>query len=215
MLQIPYVQSPDENACALASYAMVAKYFFPESTLEEIAKVSQWRPGYVVWSFKFWLWIMDKGITVVEHDPLDYGAWAEHGEEGLKESVGEKEFQFYKENTLALETYSEDIKRVLQHENFEHKKQKPTFADLENAYQERAACEVVLNSSTLDGESEFTLHRVVVLEVTKDTVTVHDPREPDEEALPARKVERSLFEKAWLHDVEESELCVYKQPTKI
>ena len=206
MLTIPYIKPPDENACALACYTMVAKYFFPETTLEQVAKISQWDPGYVVWSFRFWLWIMDKGIKITEYDPLDYEIWAERGEEGLKKSVGEEEFRFYKENTRDLGVYSEDIRKVLRHKNFTHIKTKPTFADLEKAYQNGAVCEVVLDSATLDGDSGFSLHRVVILDVG-DVMTFHDPRE--DKAMPSRKINRELFEKAWLQAIEEPELCVY------
>lgn len=206
MLNIPYVKPPDENACALACYTMVAKHFFSEITLEQVAKISQWDPGYVVWSFKFWLWIMDKGIKIVEYDTLDYEIWAERGEEGLKESIGEKEFLFYKENTKDLGAYSEDIKRVLQHKNFTHIKAKPTFVHLEKAYRNGAVCEVVLDSATLDGDSGFSLHRVVILEVG-DSVTFHDPRE--DKAMPSRRISSELFEKGWLQAIKEPELCAY------
>ena len=60
MLSVPYISQPDPNACALASYTMVAQYFFPETTLEKVAKLSEWEPGYVVWSFKFWRWMLDQ-----------------------------------------------------------------------------------------------------------------------------------------------------------
>lgn len=133
MLEIPFIKSPDENACALASYTMVAKYFFPSTTVEEISKISQWDPGYVVWTFKFWLWLIDKGITVVEYDRIDYKAWAEKGIVGLEQSTSAKEFEFYRNNTKDLESYSGDIQKLLQYKNFVHKKQNPTFADLDDA----------------------------------------------------------------------------------
>lgn len=79
MLVIPFIRSPGGNACALASYTMVAKYFFPETSLEKISKISHWEPRYVVWAFKFWLWLMDKVVPlkitesfVIFHDP-DFG----------------------------------------------------------------------------------------------------------------------------------------------
>jgi len=207
MLNIPYVKSPDENACALASYTMVAKYFFPATTLEEVAKVSNWEPGYVVWAFKFWLWIMDKGVKVTEYDLVDYRAWADKGIKGLEESVSKKEFEFYKNHTKDLESYSQDIRRVLEHENFVHVKANPQFSDLEKAYQSGGICEIVLDSSTLEDEEDFSLHRVVILDVAEDAVVFHDPQE---EPMPARQVSRALFQKSWLEEVSEPELCIYK-----
>jgi len=49
MLKIPYFKNYGK-ACALACYAMVAKYFFPKTTFKQIAKITQWEPGYVIWA---------------------------------------------------------------------------------------------------------------------------------------------------------------------
>src|SRR3990167_6586554 len=102
MLDIPYVANPGKG-CALACYTMVAKYFFPETTFEQIAKISDWEPGYVIWPFRFWLWIMDKGVKVTDYDLIDLQGWADKGVEGLRQSVGEKEFNNYLSNTKNLE----------------------------------------------------------------------------------------------------------------
>ena len=205
MLDIPFVKSPSENACALASYTMVAKYFFPETSIEKISKISQWKPRYVVWAFKFWLWLMDKGIKVTEYDRIDYKAWAEEGIEGLKESTSKKEFDFYRYNTKDINSYSADIQKLLRHKNFMHKKKNPAIADLDNALNEGFPCEIVLNSQVLDNGKQFTLHRVIPLKITKNFVAFHDP-----DFGPARKVRRDLFEKSWL-GIEEPELCIYQR----
>lgn len=205
MLDIPFVKSPSENACALASYAMVAKYFFPETSLEKISKISHWEPRYVVWAFKFWLWLMDKGIKVTEYDRIDYKAWAEKGIEGLRKSTSKKELEFYQNNTKDINSYSVDVQRVLQHRNFLHKKKSPTFTDLENACNEGFPCEVVLNSQIMDNGQRFTLHRVIPLKITGNFVIFHDP-----DFGPARKVTRDLFEKSWL-EIAEPELCIYQR----
>ena len=205
MLDIPFVKSPSENACALASYTMVAKYFFPETSIEKISKISQWKPRYVVWAFKFWLWLTDKGIKVTEYDRIDYKAWAEEGIEGLKESTSKKEFDFYRYNTKDINSYSADIQKLLRHKNFMHKKKNPAIADLDNALNEGFPCEIVLNSQVLDNGKQFTLHRVIPLKITKNFVTFHDP-----DFGPARKVRRDLFKKSWL-GIEEPELCIYQR----
>lgn len=81
MLDIPYVGSP-KNACALASYIMVAKYFFPETTFEQIAEISDWEPGYLVWGYKFWSWITKRGIQVIDYDLIDLDSWISEGKKG-------------------------------------------------------------------------------------------------------------------------------------
>jgi len=96
MTDVPYVPQPDKNSCALACYTMVARTFFPETTFDQVQRISGWRPGRVIWAFRFWNWIMEKGIVVEDHDPIDLRAWAEHGADGLKRSVSTKEFDYYK-----------------------------------------------------------------------------------------------------------------------
>lgn len=205
MLQIPYEKNPN-NACALSCATMVARYFFPETRWNDIAKIVGWEPGYVVWTFKFMLWMMDRGIRITDYDLIDYEAWASKGIEGLKASVSKKEFQFYLENTKDLNAYTKDIQNIMRHKNFTYHRQKPALADLENAYKAGSVCEVTLDSGTLDGKKEFILHRVVILDVTPTEVIFHDPRK---EPRPARKEARAIFEKAWLHALDASELCVY------
>lgn len=208
MLEVPYIEQPDRNACALASYTMVAKYFFPETTLEEIAKISNWEKGYVVWAFKFWFWIMDHGVKVTGYDTLDYDGWARDGIEGLKKSVSPKEFNFYLNNTKDLESYSRDIGRVLAHRNFSQHKKTPTIRELESAMARGNICEVVLDAGTLQGRDEFSLHRVVVLDVSPEEVVYHDP---SRSGGSHQKTARDLFEHAWLTAVAESELCEYEK----
>lgn len=206
MLKAPYIKQPDPMSCALACYAMVAKHFFPQISFSEIAKISDWKPEYVIWSFKFWLWIMDKGITIEEYDVIDYKAWANEGLEGLRKSTSEKEFNYYINNSFDLESYSEDIKKILAHPNFTYHRIKPTFEMLKTAVKNGNICEVVVDARTLQGRDGFSLHRVVVLGADDNFVTFHDPGDK-----PNVKVAKDLFVKAWLETVTDSELCIYKQ----
>lgn len=205
MLEIPYVGAP-KNACALACYTMVAKYFFPGTTFKQIAKASDWEPGYIVWAFKFWKWILDRGIRVTDYDLVSLQAWANEGMEGLQKSVSKKEFEFYKKGTKDLEAFSDDIRKIMKHKNFRYKRQKPKFSDLRSAFKSGAVCEVVLDARTLDDREGFSLHRVVIVDVNSDTVTFHDPRKIPR---PARRESLDLFKRAWLEVVSEPELCIY------
>jgi len=203
MLKIPYISAP-ENACALACYTMIAKYYFPKTTFEQIANISKWEPGYIVWSFNFWKWITDKGIQIADYDLIDYNGWVKGGIEEMKKSLPEKEFNFYKDNTKDITRLTNEIKIVLQQKNFIYHKQKPIFEDLREAIQKGSPCEVVLDSRTLNNKAGFSLHRVVVLDVDEKFVTFHDPS-----LKPRRKEAIEHFSKAWLEAVEAPELCVY------
>lgn len=195
----------------MSCYTMTARYFFPEVNFDRIAEISDWHPGYVVWGFKFWLWMMGKGIKITEYDLLDLSLWAEQGIEGLKNSISEKEYNFIISKTKDINSYSDDIRKVLNHPNFTFKKQKPTWEDLEKAFREGAVCEAVLDSKTLNGQVGFALHRVVVLDIDNDDkkITFHDPSKTNPK--PAKEESIDLFKKAWLDSLEDPELCVYKK----
>jgi len=206
MLEIPYIKQPDSNSCALASYTMVGKYFFPEVTFDQLAEISDWQKGYVIWAFKFWLWIIDKGIKITEYDTLDYESWAKDGLEGLKRSVSEKEFNFYIKNTKYINSYSSDIEKVLKHPNFTLVREKPTFEILEEAVKSGKVCEVVLDSRTLRDREGFSLHRAVILYIKEDEVVFHDPAHEAHS-----KASKEKFTKSWLEAVSEPELCIYER----
>lgn len=208
MMNIPYEKNRGK-ACALACYTMVARYYFPEVTFEQIAKISDWEPGYAIWAFKFWLWIMNKGIKIIDYDIIDYEAWVKKGIEGLKKSVSKKEFEFYLNETKNLDAYSEDIKKVFNHKNFTFYKKIPTFFDLESAFKNGSICEVTLDARTLDKKDGFSMHRVVILDITNKNIIFHDPRL--NEPKPARIESKELFIKSWLKAVTGPELCIYNK----
>jgi len=208
MMDIPFEKNPGE-ACALACYTMTARYFFPKTTFDQIAKISNWTPGYIVWAFKFWLWILNEGIKVTNYDLISLESWADEGIEGLKKTISEQEFDFYVNHTKDINIYSDDIKRVLAHPNFTHNQKKPTWSDLVDAFSRGAVCEIVLDSATLDKEESFSLHRVVVLDIDKDYIIFHDPRSG--RPRPGRKERIKEFKKAWLERLEAPELCTYKK----
>ena len=156
---------------------------------------------------------MDKHIEITNYDLIDYESWANKGVEGLKQSVSEKEFEFYYDNSKDLKSHTEEIRRVLNHVNFNFIRKKPIFEDLVREFNNGGVCEVVLDAPTLDNKSGFSLHRVVVLNITKDTITIHDPRV--EEEKPNRKVNKDLFIKAWLEAISQPELCVYRKESDL
>lgn len=207
MLEIPYISSP-KNACALACYAMTAKYFFPKTTFNQIAKMSDWKKGKVVWPFKFWLWIMDKGIKVIDFDTIDYPGWANEGLKGLQQSISKKEFDWLVKNSDDLNILGKQINKVLNHKNFTHKKEKPKLDDLTLAVASGKICEVIVDSHTLDNIPGFALHRVVVTGIKDNHIYFHDPREIPK---PNRKETVKHFVKSWLGAVEDPELCIYQR----
>ncbi len=207
MLEIPYIQPPDDYSCALASHAMVASYFNLHVSIDEVAIIVDWHPGKAVWGFKFWDFLLQEGITITDYDLIDYEAWALRGLTGLKESVPKEEYDFYLNATHDIHALSALIPQIFDKPGFVYVRRKPTFADLQHAIAQGAVCEVVLDARALDGKTGFSLHRVVVLEVTDSSVVFHDPRPVTPRAARVETVEH--FCRAWLSAVNAPELCVY------
>lgn len=209
MLEIKY-QKQKPNNCALACYQMVSSYFFPKIKPDAIEKLTRAESGYIVWAFPFWLWMTKQDIQITEYDVLDYKAWAENGLEGLKQSVPEQEFNFYLKGTKNIDAYSSELKELVKNPNFTLIKRKPTFEDLKCHFQKGDVCEVVLDSRRLNNLDGFSLHRVVVLDITKEHIIFHDPNVNPTEKNIGRKETIEHFKKSWL-EVEAPELCCYSQ----
>ena len=197
MKSVPYIANPG-NACALACYTMAAQYLIPEEqfTFEQFAKIAGWREGYIVWGFSLWKWLMDQGIHVTDYDTIDYEAWATDGMKGLQKSVPAKEFQYYKENTYDLEQEGLLVEKMLHHPNFTYKQQTPKWADLIHEFNKPGICDVTLNARRLNKEDGFSIHRVVLIDISDDTVTFHDPNKQASGAYRKESLEhfRRVFE---------------------
>ncbi len=210
MLDIPFVMQPDEYSCTLASNTMVANYFFEDLTLNKMQKVVRWRPGLIVWSHRFWLYIIRRGVRVVDYDLVDLKGWAERGEAGLRHSIPLREFEFVRKQS-DLEAEREAIAELLKTSGFVYHRRRPTYEDLKRALRENKVIEVTLNPYVLENAPEFSIHRVVVVGFIEDVdkIVLHDPDAND--PGPFWGVDLRLFLKAWLEALDEPELAVYER----
>ncbi|HUB93568.1 MAG TPA: hypothetical protein VMB52_03635 [Verrucomicrobiae bacterium] len=176
MKQVPYHNNTG-NACALACYTMVAQYLMPEAgiTFEQLAKIGNWREGYVVWEYPIWNWLLDRGVYIVDYEPSDIISWAGKGVDGLEASVPAKEFEWYKRNTYDLDEVTESVKITIHHPSFTLINRVPVWADVVAEYGQPGICDVTLNSKVLNHEEGVAVHRVVLLDITEDEVVFHDP----------------------------------------
>ena len=130
--------------------------------------------------------------------------------ESLKNEMAEQEYNFIIKNTWQIDSYANDIKKVLEHPNFTFKRERPCWNDLQRAFEEGTVCEVVLDAVTLDEQDgDIVLHRVVILDINDREIIFHDPR--TNKSMPIRKEHIELFKKAWLSVLDSPELCIYKK----
>ncbi len=197
MKKVPYHGNPG-NACALACYTMAAQYLFPENspTFEQLGKIANWQKGYVVWAFPVWEWLMDKGVSITDIDVIDYESWAEEGTEGLKKSVSTKEFEFYKDNTYDLEEVGRQIGLVWNHHNFTFIRKKLTWEDVIEQFSLPGICDITVDGRKISRRPGFSVHRVVLIDITDKEVVFHDPNKDSSGAYRRESIEffRSCFE---------------------
>ena len=207
MKNVPY-QGNAGNACALACYTMAAKYLLPDEdvTFEKLAEVADWKQGYVVWGFAVWKWLMDRGLHIVDYDTIDYLAWSKNGQDGLKVSVPEKEWEFYKENTFDLKEESKNIILAFNHPNFTYKRRRPTWEDVLREHNLPGVCDVTVNSRRLNHKKGFSGHRVVLLDITDKEVVFNNPQ--GDWSGEKRREPLAHFRKVF-KDMEEPELARY------
>lgn len=176
LTDVPYEANPG-NACALACYTMVARYLLPDEniTFEKLGKIADYRPGYVVWGFAVWQFLMDRGVHISDIDLIDYDAWSREGTNGLARSVPAKEFNYYQEYTYDLEVESKNIQLVFHHQNFEYLRKQAIWSDVETEFRKPGICDLTLNSRVLKRRDGLAVHRVVLIDISNEYVVFHDP----------------------------------------
>jgi hypothetical protein len=176
MKQIPYHNNPG-NACALACYTMVAQYLLPKAnvTFEQLGKIADWHPGYVVWEAPVFVWLMNQDVHITDHDVIDLNAWATEGFAGLQKTIPPDEFKWYQENTYDFDGLTDDIKAMATHPNFTYIQHKPTWEDIVTEAAKPGICDLTLNSLALNHKEGFEVHRVILIEVSDEEVVFHDP----------------------------------------
>jgi hypothetical protein len=197
MRKVPYVGNAG-SACALACYTMAAQYLLPGQsiTFEELAKVSDWKKDYVVWGFRPWKYLMDKGIHIVDYDTIDYAAWSKSGVQGLRHSVSKEDFKYYEENTFDLAEESQYIKLAFEHPSFSYIKRRPNWDDVVNEFNKPGIIDLTLDVAKLHNKPGVEIHRVVIVDIRIDKVIFNDP---DNNWLGENKVDqldhfKKLFE---------------------
>jgi len=215
MKKVPYIKSPSENACALACHLMVAKTFFPETTLDDLKSILRWKEGYVVWAFPFWSWLLDRGIEITDYDSIPYDTWLAKGFSGLKTALSQQVYSYLESHTHDPDSYLPDMAKLFTAGGpFSYIQRQPRLSDLKTALDEGALCEVVIDSRAMNNTEGFSLHRVLVLDIDDTHITFHDPVWPDAEERPFRKETIDHFLKAWpseLAGADSAELCIYRK----
>lgn len=205
---VPYHGNPTNSYCALACYTMIGQYLLPDAgiTFEMFGELADYQPGYVVWAYPVWKWMLGRGMHITDQDIMDQEVWAREGVKGLQKSVSPEEFEYYQKHTHDLEAVSKQVQLIADHPNFTSVAKKVTWDDIVAEFHKPGICDLTLNSKSLNRKPGLSIHRVVLLDITDDEVVFHNPRVDNDGAFQR---EQTQHFRAAVEDLSGPEVCRY------
>jgi hypothetical protein len=208
MKQVPY-EGNRGSSCALSCYTMAARYLWPDKdiTFEQFAKLSDYHNGYAVWGFAVWKWMVEQGARIVDYDIIDCEAWARDGLKGLENSISPKHFKYYTNLTFDIDKDTKNLQAIFGQSGFNFIKKKITWGDVEREFRKPGICDLTINARIIDDREGFSLHRIILLDITDKEVVFHDPNNDFGGANRHEPLEK--FKKAFANVPDGAELCRY------
>ncbi len=201
MRQIPfYANTKDNLNCYGACVKSALKYFFPKKnhTWKEINEITQKRPGFTPWSMAGLVYFAKHGIEVKVIDPFSYQKFANDGLNFLKKILGEKEFtkDFNADKKIFLQA-EKSVKELVKNSSIKIIKKIATFNDIKESFKHYDVVMVGVNAKMLYNQKIITNHIVIILEIQKDNIILHDSGLPPHKAV---KISLKNFKKAFLYN---------------
>lgn len=198
-MKVPFFPNTgDGTHCWQAVLKMALAVFEPNHpySYEELDRISAKIPGKWTWPTAAMIWLMEKGYTLELMEEFDYHALAERGESYIMEKCGEEvgaaqiAMSEIKQEVVFAKRFAEmaPLTKIL-----------PTFGDLIRFLEEGYVVICNINAASLYGQMGYSGHFVVVCDITKRDVFLHDPGLPPRESL---RVPRQVFSKAWAYPTE-------------
>ena len=205
---VPYEKNRG-SSCALSCYTMAARYLWPEKdiTFDKLAEIAGYVNGYCVWGFPVWRWMIEQGAEIVDIDVIDYEAWAKEGLEGFMKSVSPKNFEWFASHSFDIEKDTKNLQKLFGNPRFSFVKKVANWDDVVREFAKPGICDVTIDARVLNGAEGYSLHRVLLLDITDNEVVFHDPDIEDTGANRRAKLES--FRKAFLAVPDGAEICRY------
>jgi len=201
MRQIPFYANKKDNLhCFGACVKSALKYFFPKKnyTWKEIDKITQKGLGLSCWPMAGLVYFAKHGIEVKVIDPFSYQKFAKKGLNFLKKILGEKEFNkdFNADKKIFLQA-EKSVKELVKNPKIKVIKKIATFKDIKKAFKNYDVVMVGVNAKMLYNHKGTTNHIVIILEIQKNNIILHDSGLPPHRAV---KISLKNFKKAFLYN---------------
>jgi hypothetical protein len=186
-----YPNTPDDLHCVEACFQMVLKYLFPDQdwSLEQLRKMVRHLPHKGAALSGMMIELVKLGLHVVNIENLDYGKFAEDGEDYLK-TIWDSQTLAGQKELIDIRHEQKLAKELTQSDKVELVTREAVFKDAENYFHKNNIVLVSINPLVLDGREGYWSHLVVITDINNDSVTFHDPGLPPQ---PNRVVSKKVF----------------------
>jgi hypothetical protein len=192
--QVPFfANTEDDTHCVQAAFRMVLGYFLPDSdfTWEQLDEATGKQKDMWTWPMVGLNWIQTMGFEVTYIEEFDYQKFIDDGKDYLVEKYGREVADAQaRHSNIVME--QENAKDFIQNVSIDNRI--PEVADISKLLSTGYLVIASVNSRTLNGNSGYVGHAIVVKGIDDDGVLLHDPGLP---ALKNRKVPFDLFDRAW------------------
>ncbi len=193
-MNIPFFPNTgDGTHCFQAAMKMALAVLMPERTFtyDELDRISQKLPGKWTWPTAAMIWMLDNGLDPELVENFDYEEFALRGGEYLLarygEEVGRAQIEHSDvEREMKFARHFVEFGRIIQ--------KAPDLSDLVSRIADGAVLIVNINACALNQEPGYSGHFVVICDVEKNSIKIHDPGLPPR---PGLIVPVDRFERAW------------------
>ena len=200
---VPFVSNtPDDTHCLQAAYMSVVKYFDPkfDISMGEWANLTGYEEGLGTWANAGLVWFSEHGYEVKHYELFYFEEFIKNPKEYMIATHGQEAGTWGYEHTNVPKEI-ERMKKLLAMDIVENRE--PNLEDIKTGINEGYLPRATINACSLDNESGYEGHAVVITGYDDEFIILHDPGLP---ALANRKIPINLFMASWSDQAKELDL---------
>jgi len=195
-----YENTPDDTHCFQATLKMVLKYFYPEEeySRKKLEKITAKVEGLGTWPYAGLIWLSRKGMEVINIEDFDTQRFIDEGGKYLIAEFGEETGRAQIEHS-DIKQEQKIARQFIKIINVQ--KRVPELEEIKKFLKEGYIIICNINSRALNLEKGYVGHFIVIKGFEENSFKIHDPGLP---GIENRKIEFSIFEKAWAYPNEKA-----------
>lgn len=196
-MKYPFVANTDDDThCLQAALKMVLGYHLPNEqyTLEELDSITGHDPELWTYPYRMYTWLTTRGFTVQHIEDFDVMRFAQEGEAFLQEYWDPEVYALQKEYSDFTQA-QHDAQAALTTGSVTFDDSSGTLRVARDHFNQGASVLVRVNPYTLRNEDGNGSHVVVIVAISDNTITLHDPGLPPQEGLEISHghMQRAMF----------------------